>query len=98
MARLKAQLTQQELATGAGVSQQAISAYETGRKDPSTATLRRLLVAAGYEIRIHLEPIDDHDEGLKNYMASLPPDLQKELQQRQLSRLERARLERVRGN
>ena len=61
LARDKAHMTQAELASNAGISQQAVSAYETGRKEPTLPTLQRLLAAAGLEMRIRLEPIDDHD-------------------------------------
>lgn len=40
-------LTQAALALRAGTSQPVVSAYEHGRRDPSTATLRRLVEAGG---------------------------------------------------
>lgn len=46
-ARRLAGLTQSELAERAGTSQAAISAYESGAKQPTVATLDRLLAAAG---------------------------------------------------
>lgn len=46
-ARRAAGLTQAELANRAGTSQATLSAYEHGRKQPSVATLDRLLRAAG---------------------------------------------------
>lgn len=46
-ARERAGLTQQALAARAGTSQATVSAYESGRKQPSVATLARLLAAAG---------------------------------------------------
>lgn len=46
-ARLAAGLTQASLAARADTSQATLSAYERGRKDPSAATLERLLRAAG---------------------------------------------------
>lgn len=45
--RRRAGLTQGELAGAAGTSQATVSAYESGRKQPSVATLSRLLAAAG---------------------------------------------------
>jgi transcriptional regulator with XRE-family HTH domain len=53
-ARRRAGLTQAELAQRAGTSQATISAYESGRKQPSVATLSRLLAAAGS--RLAAEP------------------------------------------
>ncbi len=46
-ARLDAGLTQAQLAGRAGTSQAAVSAYESGRRNPSSATLERLVAAAG---------------------------------------------------
>ena len=53
-------MTQAELATRAGTSQPVISAYEHGRRDPTTRTLRRLVAAAGscLELRLASEPPD----------------------------------------
>ncbi|MBK5306871.1 MAG: helix-turn-helix transcriptional regulator [Frankiaceae bacterium] len=49
-ARLRAGLTQRALAAAAGTSQAAVAAIESGRKQPSVATLDRLLRAAGTEL------------------------------------------------
>ncbi len=46
-ARRRAGLSQAALARRAGTSQPTVSAYERGLKDPSAATLARLLAAAG---------------------------------------------------
>ena len=46
-ARLSAGLRQRELADRSATSQEAISAYERGRKDPSASTASRILAAAG---------------------------------------------------
>ena len=96
-ARDRADLTQQQLADEAGVTQQAISVYETGRQEPTLPTLIKLLAAAGYEMRIRLEPIDYHDESLEQFIASLPPDQRVELEEARWRRTEEARLRRVRG-
>lgn len=53
-ARRRAGLTQAELARRAGTSQATISAYESGRKEPSVSTLGRVLAAAGS--RLAAEP------------------------------------------
>jgi transcriptional regulator with XRE-family HTH domain len=55
-ARQRAGLTQRDLATLAGTSQATVSAYERGRKQPSVATLSRLLAAAGS--RLAVEPAE----------------------------------------
>jgi transcriptional regulator with XRE-family HTH domain len=69
LARLKAGLSQQELAERAGVHATMISAYERDLRQPTLPTLERLLAAAGLELRLHLEPRDRHDEILANLEA-----------------------------
>ena len=98
LARDKADMTQSELAAEAGVSQQSISSYETGRKEPTLPTLQRLLAAAGLEMRIRLEPIDYHDATLEAFLRTLPPARQSELASQSRSRVEAARLDRIRGH
>jgi transcriptional regulator with XRE-family HTH domain len=56
-ARLRAGLTQRALARRAGTAQSVVARIEQGRTDPSTATLARLLAAAGFELRAELTPI-----------------------------------------
>ena len=51
-ARERAGLTQAALAARAGTSQATISAYESGRKQPSVQTLSRLLAAAGTRLTV----------------------------------------------
>lgn len=46
-ARRRCGLTQEELARRVGTSQEAISAYENGRREPSLSTFRRVLAATG---------------------------------------------------
>lgn len=57
-ARQRRGLSQATLAARAGTSQPVISAYEHGRRDPTTGTLRRLVAAAGerLELRLAAEP------------------------------------------
>ena len=49
-ARIDAGLSQAELAARSGTSQEALSAYERGRKDPSASTATRILAAAGWTV------------------------------------------------
>jgi predicted nucleotidyltransferase/DNA-binding XRE family transcriptional regulator len=49
-ARQGASLSQVELAARAGVTQSVISAYESGRRQPSLPTLAALIEATGYEL------------------------------------------------
>lgn len=60
VARRRKGLSQAELAERAGTNQPVISAYENGRRDPTTRTLRRLVAAAGgrLELRLGDEPPD----------------------------------------
>ncbi len=55
-ARRRRGLSQAALAARAGTSQPVISAYEHGRRDPTTQTLRRLLAAAGERLELRLAP------------------------------------------
>lgn len=55
-ARLRVMLSQAELAQRAGTSQSTLSAYETGRKQPSLTTLNRILAAAGARLTVAPAP------------------------------------------
>ncbi len=55
-ARKRSGLTQAELASLAGTSQATISAYESGRKQASVATLNRLLCATGFRLAVEPAP------------------------------------------
>ena len=62
LARLKADMSQRVLAERAGVPVTMISAYERDQRQPTLATLLRLLRAAGFDLRLHLAAYDPHDE------------------------------------
>jgi uncharacterized protein len=49
-------LSQAELARRAGTSQPVVSAYEHGRRDPTYATLRKLIEASGELLEIGASP------------------------------------------
>lgn len=49
-ARLQARLTQVELARRAGITQSVVSAYESGRRQPSLPMLRDLIDASGFDL------------------------------------------------
>jgi DNA-binding XRE family transcriptional regulator len=53
-ARKRAGLSHAELAARAGVTQSVISAYESGRRQPSIPALAALVDAAGYELALGL--------------------------------------------
>jgi transcriptional regulator with XRE-family HTH domain len=69
LSRLKSGLSQAKLAAQAGVPATMISAYERGRRHPTLETLMKLLAAAGFELRLHLAPLDDHDATLAENQA-----------------------------
>ncbi|MDH3425769.1 MAG: helix-turn-helix domain-containing protein [Acidimicrobiia bacterium] len=96
-ARDMVNLTQRQLADLAGVTQQAISAYETGRKEPTLAKLMSLLRAAGLELRVRVVPLDRHDEGVEAFMQSLPKARRAEIETERSERAQQARLRRVKG-
>src|SRR6516165_2454790 len=72
VARLKAGLSQRELAERADVPTTMISAYELDKRQPTLATLLRLLRAACFELRMQLVPYDDHDRVLAELEARRP--------------------------
>jgi transcriptional regulator with XRE-family HTH domain len=72
LARLKADLSQRELAERAGVPVSMISSYERDQRQPTLATLLRLLRAAGFDLRLHLAAYDPHDEILAALEAGRP--------------------------
>jgi transcriptional regulator with XRE-family HTH domain len=49
--RLRAGLTQAELARGAGLPRSVLCAYEHGARQPGADVLARILAAAGFELR-----------------------------------------------
>ncbi|MCB1259555.1 MAG: helix-turn-helix transcriptional regulator [Acidimicrobiales bacterium] len=51
-AREAAGLSKRELARRAGTSAAALVEYESGRRDPTTATLLRIIRAAGGDVRL----------------------------------------------
>jgi transcriptional regulator with XRE-family HTH domain len=58
-ARLRAALTQKELARRAGTSQSAIARWESGAVQPSFERLRELIRACGLELAPYLFEYDD---------------------------------------
>jgi transcriptional regulator with XRE-family HTH domain len=58
-ARLRAGLTQRELATRARTSQSAIARWESGEVVPSLERLRELIRACGLELTVGLATYDD---------------------------------------
>lgn len=71
VARAKKRLTQRELADAAGVAQSTVARIESGARQPSLPVLARILAAVDLEMRIRLEPYDDHDDVLDTTRARL---------------------------
>lgn len=93
MARREAGLSQQQLASRAGTSQAAVSAYESGRRSPSVDTLCRLLAAAGFEVRMRLAPPDTHTPALAAAETHLPAEQLADHRDRERARLARHRVD-----
>ena len=72
IARIRAGMSQVDLARAARTSQPAVSAYESGKRSPSVETLTRLLAAAGFELRMQLAMPDTHDASRKGAEKFLP--------------------------
>lgn len=72
-ARAQAGMSQRELAAAAGIPASSIARIETGARQPSLPVLLRLLAAADVELRLHLEPYDDHDDVLDELAARRTP-------------------------
>jgi transcriptional regulator with XRE-family HTH domain len=66
-ARLRAGLSQRELARRAGTSQSAIARLEAGAASPTLATLERLLTSAGFALRAELVPVRSGDPVVDSY-------------------------------
>ncbi|HZT14823.1 MAG TPA: helix-turn-helix transcriptional regulator [Gaiellaceae bacterium] len=73
-ARRQAGLSQSELARLAGAPQSTIAKIERGRREPSLATLRHLVRAAGLDLRCQLVPRDADEVRLIDAMLQLTPE------------------------
>jgi transcriptional regulator with XRE-family HTH domain len=65
LARLKAGLSQRQLAERASVPTTMISAYERDQRQPTVPTLLRLLRAAGFDLRMRLEPYEAAEDDIE---------------------------------
>jgi len=75
-ARLKAGLTQRQLADRLGVTQPVVAAYESGRRQPTIPSLMRIVSGAGFDLRLSLAPHEDHDEVLESLETQRPREEQ----------------------
>lgn len=97
IARRRSGLSQKELARRAATSQAAISAYESGRRSPSVATLSRILAAAGFDLRMRLADIDTHEATRRIAEHLLPSDQLDAFTGTEQERVDRARRRNVIG-
>jgi len=72
-ARVRLGLSQGAFAQLIGIAQPTLSAYESGRRQPTLPMLFKLLGRAGLEPRISLGERDDHDAVLAQWERSLSP-------------------------
>ncbi len=70
-ARTRLGLSQTAFAELVGVAQPTLSAYESGRRQPTLPTLLRLLGRAGLDLRMELVEQDRHDAVLAEWERSL---------------------------
>jgi len=70
-ARLRLGLSQTGFADVLGIAQPTLSAYESGRRQPTLPTLLRMLNRAGLDLRLELVERDDHDRVLAEWERTL---------------------------
>ena len=70
-ARRRLSLSQTASANLLGIAQPTLSAYESGRRQPTLPTLLRLLDRAGLDLRMELIGQDHHDQVLAEWERSL---------------------------
>lgn len=71
LARTRLGLSQTAFADLLGIAQPTLSAYESGRRQPTLRTLLRLLARAGLELRLELVDLDNHDAVLAEWERTL---------------------------
>lgn len=73
LARMERGWNQQQLANAAGVPASTVNRIEAGQRQPSLVMMYRLLAAADLDLRVRLEPYDDHDDVLDAIHAKRSP-------------------------
>lgn len=63
-ARVRAGLSQSDLARRAGVTQSVVSEYEAGKREPALPTLAKLIAGTGHELTLGLQRGDASVRGL----------------------------------
>ena len=85
-ARERANLSKRELARRAGTSPAAIVFYESGTREPSYATLTRIIEAAGFETRLSVTPSRRPDRAVLDRRLVEVLELAEHLPRRRASR------------
>lgn len=67
-------MTQQTLAARAGVSQSLVARIERGDVDPSFQRMLQLVRACGFDLDIHVVPLDEDAWALVERGAAVSPD------------------------
>jgi transcriptional regulator with XRE-family HTH domain len=73
-ARRRAGITQRTLASKAGVSQPLVARIESGQVEPSFERLLDLVRACGFDLDVHVVPLDEDAWTLAEQGARLDPD------------------------
>ncbi len=71
LARVRGGLSQRAFADLVGIAQPTLSAYESGRRQPSVPMLLGLLSRAGFDLRVELVEADGHDRILAEWDETL---------------------------
>ena len=71
LSRTRLGLSQTAFADLVGIAQPTLSAYESGRRQPTLPTMLRLLERAGLELGLELADLDNHDAVLAEWERSL---------------------------
>ncbi len=75
-------MTQQEFAELTQLTQSTVSAYETGRRQPTIPTLLGMIGSAGFSLQIHVAELDVHDKVLGEWEATLDDERREQLRER----------------
>jgi transcriptional regulator with XRE-family HTH domain len=79
-ARLRLGLSQTGFADVLGIAQPTLSAYESGRRQPTLPTLLGMLNRVGLDLRLDLVERDDHDRVLAEWEQTLDDATRQRLQ------------------
>lgn len=81
-ARTRLGLSQTAFADLLGIAQPTLSAYESGRRQPTLPMLAGLLERAGFDLRLEVVEQDRHDAVLAEWERSLDPSTRERLRSR----------------